>query len=89
MSERKLMSQRFRTSALALLFALTGGVFLAACDNEGPAEEAGENIDEAVEETTDGSDDYMDETKETVEEGMEETGEAAEEAADEVEEATD
>ncbi|SCY35716.1 hypothetical protein [Thiohalorhabdus denitrificans] len=35
---------------LALLFALVLG--LTACEGEGPAEEAGEDVDEATEEAT-------------------------------------
>ncbi|MEX0914337.1 MAG: hypothetical protein WD397_12335 [Wenzhouxiangellaceae bacterium] len=56
---------RINTAILALLFALSGG-FLAGCDNNGPAEEAGENIDEAVEDAgdaiEDAGDDIDDET---------------------------
>lgn len=68
------------TSALfALLFALGGGAVLTGCEEEqGPAEEAGEEIDEAVEEA-----------EEEIDEAAEEAGDAVEEAADEVEEETD
>ena len=38
--------------ALALLMAMMMGG-LAACDNQGPAEEAGENIDESMEDAGD------------------------------------
>lgn len=52
--------------ALAILMALLAGG-LAACDNQGPAEEAGESIDESTE---------------SVGESIEELGEDIEEAAE-------
>lgn len=49
------------TSALfALLFALGGGAVLTGCENEGPAEEAGENIDDAIDDAGDAIDDAAD-----------------------------
>lgn len=67
------------TSALfALLFALGGGAALSGCEEQGPAEEAGEEIDEVVEDAGD-----------EIDEAAEEAGDAVEEAADEVEEETD
>jgi len=67
------------TSALfALLFALGGGAVLTGCEQQGPAEEAGEEIDEAVEDAG-----------EEIDEAAEEAGDAVEDAADEVEEETD
>jgi hypothetical protein len=50
---------------LALTMAL-GSFTLAGCERQGPAEEAGENIDEAVEETGDAMEDAGDETEETI-----------------------
>lgn len=50
---------RINTGILALLFALSGGI-LAGCDNDGPAEEAGENIDEAMEDAGDAIEDAGD-----------------------------
>lgn len=67
------------TSALfALLFALGGAAVLSGCEDQGPAEEAGEEIDEAVEDAGDEIDD-----------AAEEAGDAVQEAAEEVEEETD
>ena len=43
---------RPRIAAL-LALAMLGATGLAACDSEGPAEQLGENIDNAVEETGD------------------------------------
>lgn len=57
----------------------------AGCDrDEGPAEEAGESIDEAVEETRDAAE----EAGENIRDAAEETREAAEDAAEEIEEDT-
>ena len=50
---------RLTVLMLALMMAL-GSVTLAGCENQGPAEEAGENIDEAVEETGDEVEDASD-----------------------------
>ena len=44
-------------SALLALMLLGGSAFLAACDNEGPLERAGETADEAVDEAGDAVDD--------------------------------
>lgn len=53
------------TSALfALLFALGGGATLTGCEDQGPAEEAGEEIDEAVEDAGDAVEDAADEAEE-------------------------
>ncbi|MBL38527.1 MAG: hypothetical protein CMP07_08965 [Xanthomonadales bacterium] len=53
------------TSALfALLFALGGGAALTGCEEQGPAEEAGEEIDEAVEDAGDAVEDAADEIEE-------------------------
>jgi len=63
------------------LTALLAGVFavgISACEDEGPAEKAGEQVDEAIEETGD-----------TMEEAADEAGGELEEAADTVEEKTD
>lgn len=44
---------------LALMIGL-GGLTLAGCDDSGPAEEAGESIDDTAEDTADGFDDATD-----------------------------
>jgi hypothetical protein len=55
-------SKQIITSLLAILFALA----LVACD--GPAEDAGEEVDEAVEETEENMEDTMEETGDMIEE---------------------
>lgn len=69
---------RIAAALFVLLFALGGGAMLTGCEEKGPAEKAGEKLDNAVEEIGDG-----------IDEAAEDAGDAVEEAADEVEEATD
>ncbi len=49
---------------LALMMVL-GSATLAGCDNQGPAEEAGENIDDAMDEAGDAMEDAGDEMEDT------------------------
>ncbi|WP_018865435.1 MULTISPECIES: hypothetical protein [Thioalkalivibrio] len=49
---------------LALMLAL-GGASLAGCDNQGPAEETGEEIDDAMDDAGDAMDDAGDEMEDT------------------------
>lgn len=51
--------------ALLMAFAAIG---LAGCDDQGPAEEAGEQIDDAMEDAADSFDDAADELEDTFEE---------------------
>lgn len=64
-----------KTVIIAILIIFVSAFI--ACEQEGPAEEAGENLDEAAEETA-----------ETVEEAGENVEESAEELAEEAEEKT-
>lgn len=52
------MSDTLKALMIALLLAGTGA--LAGCQEEGPMEEAGENMDDAVEETGDAVEDATD-----------------------------
>lgn len=52
--------------ALMLMFALSGVGLLAACEQQGPAEEMGENIDEGIEETGDAIEDAADEAEDAM-----------------------
>lgn len=45
--------------ALPLVFVL-GGTALSGCDDQGPAEEAGENVDETADEAGDAAEDTFD-----------------------------
>ncbi|MGM0516909.1 MAG: hypothetical protein ACQER6_04850 [Pseudomonadota bacterium] len=66
-----------RNALIALMMAL--GLTVAGCaDEQGPAEEAGEQIDQSMEEAGD-----------TMEEATDEIGGQVEEAGDELEEETD
>jgi len=73
-----------RTSLIALIAGMFA-VGISACEDEGPAERAGETVDEAIEETGD----TMEEAAESAEDAAEEAGDELEEAADRVEEKTD
>jgi len=59
-------SPRITSALFALLFALGGGAALTGCDDDGPAEEAGEEIDEAVEDAGDAMEDAGDEVEEEI-----------------------
>ena len=60
-----------RSITIAICLAFASGTFLAGCNDQGPAEEAGENIDDFVEDT---------------QESLEELGEEGEEALEELQE---
>lgn len=70
------MTRKLIIPAIAFygLFALA----LAGCENEGPMEEAGENMDQAVEDAGD-----------QMEQAGDEMGDTMEEAGDKIEESTD
>lgn len=55
-----------RSILLGLALA-AGSLALVACEQQGPAEEAGENLDEAVEEAGDKMEDAADEAEEETE----------------------
>ncbi|SDM12966.1 hypothetical protein SAMN05192555_109211 [Franzmannia pantelleriensis] len=58
-----------RKLGLAALMAMTlGGV--AACDDQGPAEEAGENIDDAMEDAGEGMEELGEDIQESAEEAQ-------------------
>lgn len=84
---RTVMHKKLTTLLLAMMLGL-GTLTLAACDSDGPAEEAGENIDEAA----DNAGDSMENAADNTEEGMENTGDnmqdSMEETGDEMEEET-
>ena len=48
---------RLLSKVLLMSFVLSIAGFVTACDSQGPAEEAGEAVDESVEETRDTFDD--------------------------------
>ena len=63
---------------MALLPTVTLLIILGGCEKEGPAEQAGENIDEAVEEMQENAKDAKDKAMEK----MEQAGDRIEEATD-------
>lgn len=56
---KTLNTKTLRASALAILLALGAGGLLAGCD-DGPAEEAGEAIDDTVDDAGDAIEDTFD-----------------------------
>ncbi|SFT79131.1 hypothetical protein [Halomonas saccharevitans] len=58
-----------RKLGLALLIAMLGAG-LAACEEEGPAEQAGENIDESMEEMGDGVEEMGDNLEQAAEDAQ-------------------
>lgn len=67
----KFKQSAIKSMIIAVCLAFASGTFLAGCSDQGPAEEAGENIDDFVEDT---------------QESLEELGEEGEEALEELQE---
>jgi hypothetical protein len=74
----KTVSTSFKglTRILLLMFTFASAGFLVACDNDGPVEDAGEQIDNAVDDAADALDPQG---------PAEETGEAIDDAMDDAE----
>lgn len=56
-----------KNRTIAIWLTLAAALFLGACENEGPVEQAGENVDQAVEQagdTIEGTADKMEEKTE-------------------------
>jgi len=70
-----------------LLTATTLGV--TACSDPGPAEEAGQNVDDAFEDMRDGLQDAADEVQEWGQDAVDSIEDGAEEASDAVEDTVD
>jgi hypothetical protein len=62
---KKLINNKLFNILVALLLALSV-VMLAGCEDQGPAEEAGENIDETVEEAGDEMEEAAEEVEDEV-----------------------
>jgi ABC-type transporter MlaC component len=71
------MIRRIGFATLVAVFALG----LAACDNKGPAEQVGEEVDEAVDTVKNGGEES---TANKVDDAVDEAREGAQDAADEV-----
>jgi hypothetical protein len=61
----KLVNSKLTRALLALMFAMSLAM-LTGCEDQGPAEEAGENIDEAVEEAGDNMEEAAEEVEDEV-----------------------
>lgn len=73
------MIRRIGFATLAAVFALG----IAGCDNKGPAEQVGEEVDEAVDTIKNGGDESA---ANKVDDAVDEAREGAQDAADEVKE---
>lgn len=62
---RKLINNKLFNILCALMLALSVGM-LAGCEDQGPAEEAGEEVDEAVEEAGDEMEEAAEEVEDEV-----------------------
>jgi predicted small lipoprotein YifL len=71
------MTGKLTFTALAAMFALG----IAACDNKGPVEQAGEEVDEAVDTIKSGGEES---TANKVDDAVDEAREGAKDAAEEV-----
>jgi hypothetical protein len=72
-------TRKFTTNTLLSIIAVL--FTLAGCEKEGPAEQAGENIDEAVEEMQEKAQDTGEKAMDKMEEAVDEMEEAADSAA--------
>ena len=72
-----MMIRRFGFATLAAVFALG----LAACDNKGPVEQVGEEVDEAVDTIKNGGEES---TANKVDDAVDEAREGAKDAAEEI-----
>jgi len=71
-----------KISQSSVLLSIAALIFtLASCEQEGPAEKAGKNIDEAVEEMQEKAEDTGDKVMEQVEEATDKVEEAADSAS--------
>ena len=66
------MKTTTRVLMLVLMLAFVAGTVLTACHDPGPAEEAGREVDEAIEDARDAVDDLGEEAEEALEELEEE-----------------
>jgi len=58
-----------------LLFTLTFALMIGACERDGPAEEAGERVDEAIDSMRDSTEDAVDNIQESLEDACREADE--------------
>ena len=59
-------AQKWKTSFVLVLVALTGVIVLPGCREKGPAEKAGEKIDKAVDDVKDATKDAADKVEDKV-----------------------
>ncbi len=66
MTDNNVVLKTLKVWALAFCMIFAGGAVLTGCEDKGPAEEAGESIDESVEEAGDAMEDAGDEVEDSV-----------------------
>lgn len=64
---KKLSKLTMRSLFIALALAFMSGIALSGCNDPGPAEQAGQEVDEAMEDARDALDDLGDEAEDVVE----------------------
>lgn len=77
---------------LAMTLLLAGLSLVTACDEKGPAERAGEDVDEAMEDLKDkfdGDKGALEKAGEKVDEAVDDAGDKIEEMGEKIEEGTD
>jgi len=62
----KMNKKKITLRSLSFPFILCSGMLLAGCPGEGPAEEAGEAVDEVIEDTKDAAEDTAEDVKEVI-----------------------
>jgi len=79
--------KRFTLVGLSVLFACGLVVSVSGCgeQKEGPAEQAGKTVDQAIEKTTDSVKETMESTGAAINDATEKTGEAVKEAVESTE----
>jgi uncharacterized protein YjbJ (UPF0337 family) len=60
-----------RRAVLAVMLTMAGAWAMAGCEDEGPAERAGERIDDAIEDARDAVEDARDDVRDAVEDARE------------------
>lgn len=66
MTGKQLTMKHLRMLAVAFCLVFVGGGMLAACSEQGPAEKAGEKIDDAADDAGDAIDDAVDEANDAI-----------------------
>jgi hypothetical protein len=83
-----MQGEKMKAKLIMMIFLLACSTWLIGCEKEGPAERAGENIDEATEQAGERLEESGEEARENANRALERSGDAAEEAGDTIQEKT-